>query len=51
VNTDEQQRLGGRFGIRSIPTLAVFRGGKEVTRVAGVRPAADIQALVAHSHA
>ena len=47
VNTDTQEELGGRFGIRSIPTLAVFRGGREVTRVAGVRPAADIQALVA----
>ena len=51
VNTDEQQELGGRFGVRSIPTLAVFRGGREVTRVAGVRPAAEIEALVAHAGA
>ena len=51
VNTDEQPELGERFRIRSIPTLAVFRGGREVSRVAGARPAADIQALVAHAHA
>jgi len=46
VNTDGVPELGERFGIRSIPTLAVFRGGREVSRVAGARPAADIQALV-----
>jgi len=46
VNTDDIPELGERFGIRSIPTLAVFRGGHEVSRVAGVRPAAEIEALV-----
>jgi thioredoxin 2 len=46
VNTDELADLGERFGIRSIPTLAVFSGGREVTRVAGARPAADIEALL-----
>ena len=30
VNTDELSDLGQRFGIRSIPTLAVFAGGREV---------------------
>ena len=45
VNTDAEPELGARFRIQSIPTLAVFRGGREVTRAAGVRPAADIQAL------
>ena len=51
VETDTQTELAGRFGIRSIPTLAVFRDGREVTRVAGVRPAADIQALVSSHRA
>ena len=46
VNTDTEPELGERFGIRSIPTIAVFRDGKEITRVAGARPAADIERLV-----
>jgi thioredoxin 2 len=46
VNTDAVPDLGGRFRIMSIPTIAVFRGGREVTRAAGARPAADIEALV-----
>ena len=49
VNTDGVPELGERFRIRSIPTLAVFRGGREVSRVSGARPAADIQALVARA--
>jgi thioredoxin 2 len=46
VNTDVLTDLGERFGIRSIPTLAVFAGGREVARTAGARPAADIEAFV-----
>ena len=47
VNTDAVPELGNRFGIRSIPTLAVFQDGRERSRVTGVRSAADIQSLVA----
>jgi thioredoxin 2 len=47
VNTDAAPELGSRFGIRSIPTLAVFQDGRERSRVTGVRSAADIQSLVA----
>ena len=46
VNTDALTDLGERFGIRSIPTLAVFSGGREVKRAAGARPAADIEAFI-----
>jgi len=46
VNTDELSDLGQRFGIRSIPTMAVFAGGKEVARTSGARPAADIEAFL-----
>jgi len=46
VNTDQLSDLGQRFGIRSIPTMAVFAGGREVSRTAGARPAADIEAFV-----
>ena len=46
VNTDAVPELGERFRILSIPTLAVFRHGREISRVSGVRPAAEIEALV-----
>ena len=46
VNTDAIPELGERFGIRSIPTMAVFDGGREQGRTAGARPAADIEAFI-----
>jgi thioredoxin 2 len=46
VNTDALPELGDRFSIRSIPTMAVFAGGREVARTAGARPAAAIEAFV-----
>ena len=49
VNTDEIPELGDRFGIRSIPTMAVFSGGREAARTSGARPAADIEAFVAQA--
>jgi len=42
VNTESEQALGARFGIRSIPTLAIFRGGKEISRQAGAMGLEDI---------
>ncbi len=42
VNTDEAQDLGARFNIRSIPTLALFVGGRELARQAGAMGTADI---------
>ena len=35
VNSDDEPALSARFGIRGIPTLIVFRGGKEVARQSG----------------
>ena len=46
VNTDDVPELGERFGIRSIPTMAVFSGGREIARTAGARPAAEIESFV-----
>ena len=46
VNTDAVAELGERFRIRSIPTLAIFQGGREIHRVAGARSAEDIRGLV-----
>ena len=42
VDTEAQQALAARFGIRSIPTMVLFRGGREVARQAGAMGAADI---------
>nr|WP_320132618.1 thioredoxin [uncultured Holophaga sp.] len=46
VNVDEQRELAKRFGVEAIPTLIVFRGGKEVQRFVGVQqPETLLQAL------
>ena len=42
VDTEAEQALGARFGIRSIPTLVLFRGGREVARQAGAMDSARI---------
>ena len=42
VDTDAEQSLGARYNIRSIPTLALFRGGREVARQAGAMNASGI---------
>lgn len=41
INTEQEQALAGQFAIRSIPTLAIFQAGKEITRVSGALGAAD----------
>ena len=46
VNTEQLQALSQRQNIRSIPTLAIYSGGREVTRTAGARPAAAIEAFI-----
>ncbi len=43
VNTDEAQAVAARAGIRSIPTLVLFRDGKEVARTSG---AMDVRGLI-----
>jgi thioredoxin 2 len=42
VNTEAEPQLAARFGIRSIPTLALFQGGREIARQAGAMGAQDI---------
>ena len=42
VNTEEEQALGARFGIQSIPTVMLLRGGREVARQSGALGAQDI---------
>lgn len=43
VNTEEEQALAAQFGIASIPTLVIFRGGREVARQPGAMGTQDIE--------
>jgi thioredoxin 2 len=47
VNTDEAQDVAARYGIRSIPTLLVFKDGREVARQAGAMDAASMRRWLA----
>ncbi len=44
LNTEEEQSIAGQFGIRSIPTMILFAGGREVDRMSG---ALDANGIVA----
>ena len=46
VNVDEQPELAGQFGVMSIPTLVVMKGGKVVNQMVGARPKAQILAML-----
>lgn len=49
LDTEQAQGVAARFGIRSIPTMIVFRGGREVARTAGAMDARGIRSwLEAH---
>lgn len=38
LNVDEQQQVAAKYGIRNIPTMILFKDGKEVERIIGVKP-------------
>jgi thioredoxin 2 len=44
VNTEQQQAIGARFGIRSIPTMILFARGQELDRMSGALDASGIVA-------
>lgn len=46
VNTENEQALAARYGIRSIPTLAIFRRGQEIARISGALPPQQFQQWV-----
>ena len=46
VNTDNESTLGARFGIQSIPTLILFKGGREVARQSGALSASGLVAWI-----
>ena len=46
LNTEEEQQLAGRFNIRSIPTLAIFKGGREIVRQSGAQDLGSLKRWV-----
>jgi thioredoxin len=46
LDTDKNPAVQARFGVRGIPTLIVFRGGKEVSRRVGAIPAAELETFL-----
>lgn len=46
INVDEDPELAQKFGVSSIPTLIVMKGGKVVSQSAGARPKAQILSLL-----
>jgi thioredoxin 2 len=49
VNTEAEQGLAAQYGIRSIPTLALFQNGREVTRLSGALDAASLKNWLAQN--
>jgi thioredoxin 1 len=43
INIDENPEIAGKFGVSSIPTLLVFKGGEVVDRFVGVQPKNRLQ--------
>lgn len=46
INVDENQSLAMQYGVRSIPTLAFFKGGTEVKRIVGAQGKAQLQKAI-----
>ena len=44
VNVDDENALAVKYGVMSIPTLIIFKDGKEAARIVGARPKAAILA-------
>lgn len=43
VNSDEEPEISARYAVRSIPTLVLFKGGREAARVSGALPAGELR--------
>lgn len=46
LNTDENPKVSAQFGIRSIPTLMIFKNGQLVNQVVGFRPKSQLSPLL-----
>ncbi|NLT96187.1 MAG: thioredoxin [Clostridia bacterium] len=42
LNVDDHGNIAQRYGVMSIPTLILFKGGQEQTRIVGFRPKAEL---------
>jgi len=49
VDTERDPQLAARFGIRSIPTMVLFHGGREIARVSGAMSANDLLGWLAQA--
>jgi thioredoxin 2 len=49
LNTEEAPEISARFGIRSIPTLIIFKGGRELARQSGAMPMKSLLAWIRSS--
>jgi len=49
MNIDENPSTPTKFGIRGIPTLIIFKGGKVVEQIVGVRSKSDLKAAIEKS--
>jgi len=49
VDTEAEPALAARFGIRSIPTLILFAGGREKARLSGALPPAQLRQWIAEN--
>jgi thioredoxin 2 len=47
LNTDENPGISARYGIRSIPTMLIFRDGTQVDRMTGALPKQEIERHIA----
>jgi thioredoxin 1 len=46
VNTDDNQRVAMEYGVMSIPTLMIFKGGEVVERIIGAQPKAAVTSKI-----
>lgn len=46
LNTDDNMKTAARYGIRSIPTLLMFKGGELVDQIIGFRPKGDLKRTI-----
>src|SRR5688572_5082667 len=46
VNTDEEQALAAQYGVRSLPTVKVFKGGKIVDEFMGAQPESAVRQII-----
>jgi thioredoxin 1 len=46
LNTDDNTATASRYGIRSIPTMMVFKGGEPVGQIIGFRPKSNLKQAI-----